>query len=84
MAHEVCKAGLAVKHQRSLAVTYDGIIAGEYVAHPIVERAPLVKSKALNALNHTLHAQRINHLKATGPRLGLLLSFGTNDLKSIG
>lgn len=81
LAHELRKAGLAVEQQRSLTITYDGIVAGEYVADLIVEQALLVELKAANALNEAHHAQCINYLRASGLRLGLLLNFGMKRLE---
>ena len=81
LAHELRKAGLAVEQQRSLTITYDGIVAGEYVADLIVEQALLVELKAANALNEAHYAQCINYLRASGLRLGLLLNFGMKRLE---
>ena len=81
LAHELRKAGLAVEQQRSLTITYDGIVAGEYVADLIVEQALLVELKAANALNEAHHAQCIDCLKAPDLHLGFLLNFGMKRLE---
>jgi GxxExxY protein len=81
LAHELRKAGLAVEQQRGLTITYDGIVAGEYVADLIVERALLIELKTVTALNVAHHAQCINYLKAFGLKLGLLLNFGMKRLE---
>jgi len=81
LAHELRKAGLAVEQQRGLTITYDGIVAGEYVADLIVERALLIELKTVTALNEAHHAQCINYLKASGLKLGLLLNFGMKRLE---
>ena len=57
-------------------------MVGEYLADPIVERVLLVELKAVNPLNEAHHAQRIDYLKALGPRPGSLLDFGTKRLES--
>jgi GxxExxY protein len=81
LARELRKARCGAEQQRSLTITYDGIVAGEYVADMIVERAPLVELKAVNALNETHHAQCINYLRASCLRPGLLLNFGMKRLE---
>ena len=81
LARELRKAGLAVEQQRGLTITYDGIVAGEYVADLIVERALLIELKTVTALNEAHHAQCINYLRASGLKLGLLLNFGVKRLE---
>jgi GxxExxY protein len=81
VAHEIRKAGLAAAQQRGIAVWYDGIIIGEYVADMLVEEAILVELKAVKALDDGHRAQCLNYLKATGLRLCLLLNFGTPRLE---
>ena len=81
LAWELRKAGLAVEQQRGLTITYDGIVAGEYVADLIVERALLIELKTVTALNEAHHAQCINYLRASGLKLGLLLNFGVKRLE---
>lgn len=52
LAHELRKAGLAVEQQRGLTITYNGIIAGEYVTDLIVENAwPCVRSEGAGVGN---------------------------------
>ncbi len=81
LARELRKAGFGIEQQRSLTITYDGIVAGEYVADLIVEQALLVELKAANALNEAHHAQCIDCLKAPDLHLGFLLNFGMKRLE---
>ena len=81
LARELRKAGFGIEQQRSLAITYDGIVTGEYVADMIVERALLVELKAANALNEAHHAQCINYRRASGLCSGSLLNFGMKRLE---
>jgi len=75
LAHELRKAGLGVQQQHAMAVRYDGIIVGEYIADFLVERLILVELKVVKALDDVHIAQCMNYLRATGLRLCLLMNF---------
>jgi GxxExxY protein len=77
LAHELRKQGLQVDQQRPVDVYYDGIIVGVYVADLIVEGIVPVELKATKALDQAHRAQCLNHLRATGFQIGLLINFGT-------
>jgi GxxExxY protein len=76
LLHELRKAGLKAEQQKRLAVRYDGILVGEYVADLIVEDTVLVEIKAAENLDKAHMAQCLNYLKATGLGLCLLINFG--------
>lgn len=75
LAHELRKAGLTVQQQYSMAVRYDGIIVGEYVADFLVNGLILVELKAVKSLDDIHVAQCMNYLRTTGLRLCLLMNF---------
>ena len=75
LAHELRKAGLGIQQQYAMAVRYDGIIVGEYIADFLVERLILVELKVVKALDGIHIAQCMNYLRATGLRLCLLMNF---------
>ena len=77
MAHELRKAGLAVQQQAGIAVNYDGVIVGDYVADLLVENVVLVELKAVKTIDNVHFAQCMNYLKATGLQVCLLINFGT-------
>lgn len=81
LAHELRKAGLKVKQQHGITVTYDGVKLGDYVADLLVEDALLVGLKVANALDDSHRLQCVNYLKATSLRLCLLLNFGRQRLE---
>jgi GxxExxY protein len=81
LAHELRKAGLAVVQQQAIAVHYDGIVAGEYVADMLVDDTIVVELKAVRALDKAHMAQCINYLAATGLHLCLLLNFGKSRVE---
>ena len=76
LVHELRKAGLKVKPQYPIAVYYDGIVVGEFIADLLVEEAVLVELKALKAMGEKEDAQCLNYLKATNLTLCLLINFG--------
>jgi GxxExxY protein len=82
LIHEVRKAQLAVEQQKSLAVIYDGIVVGEYIADMVVENRVLIEVKAVRSLDEVHFAQCMNYLKATRMNLCLLMNFGTQGLRS--
>jgi GxxExxY protein len=76
MVHELRKSGLSVQQQKSVTVTYDGIIVGEYLADLLVEEKVLVELKSVRALEDAHTAQCLNYLAATGFPICLLINFG--------
>lgn len=76
LAHELQKAGLDIRQQAPIRVTYDGVTVGEYTADLVVDGRLMLELKAVKALDDIHVAQCINYLKATGLRLCLLINFG--------
>ena len=76
LAHELRKAGSVVEQQKGIAVRYDGIIVGEYVADLVVDQAVIVEVKTAKALDSGHVAQCLNYLRATGLKVSLLINFG--------
>jgi GxxExxY protein len=81
LAHELRKAGPTVAQQHGMAVTYDGVIVGEYIVYLLVENFLLVELKYAKALNLIHSAQCLNYLKTTGLRFCLLFNFGAPRLE---
>ena len=75
LAHELRKVGLGVQQQYAMAVRYDGIIVGEYIADFLVEKLILVERKVVRALDDIHIVQCMNYLRATSLRLCLLMNF---------
>jgi len=76
LAHELRKAGMSVRQQSPVRVTYDGVIVGDYTADLLVQDRVLIELKAVRALDNVHLAQCLNYLKATGLRICLLMNFG--------
>jgi GxxExxY protein len=81
LAHEMREAGLSLEQQKGIAVYYNGMVVGEYVADLVVEDTVVVELKASKALDSAHTAQCINYLKATGLHLCLLLNFSRPRLE---
>jgi len=81
LLHECRKAGMDVRAQYPIHVTYDGVVVGEYAADLLVEGQLLVELKTVKALDDIHLAQCLNYLKATGFRTCLLLNFGKPSLE---
>ena len=58
-----------------MAVRYDGIVVGEYIADFLVNGLILVELKVVKGLDDIHVAQCMNYLRATGLRLCLLMNF---------
>jgi GxxExxY protein len=78
---ELRKAGLAVEHQRPVAVRYEGVIVGDYIPDLIVENQVVVEVKTVDFLERAHRSQAVNYLRATGLRVCLLLNFGQRRLE---
>ncbi len=81
LAREFELCGIQYERQKSLAVTYKGMIVGEFRADFLVEEKVVVELKAIKKLSEIEEAQLINYLKGTGYRVGLLLNFGARSLE---
>ncbi len=77
---ELASSGLKVEKQKSIAVTYEGSVVGEYFADVLVNDQVIVEVKAVKSIEEIHQAQLLNYLKATGIHLGLILNFGTPRL----
>jgi len=75
MAHELKKLGLGVRQQWLIAVTYDGVVVGDYTADLLVEDTVLLELKAVRSLDDAHKAQCLNYLAATGICVCLLINF---------
>ena len=75
MAHELRKDGLKVEQQSCIAVYYDGVVVGDYVADLVVNELVIVELKSIKVLEEIHAAQCINYLAATGRPVCLLINF---------
>ncbi len=59
-----------------LAVSFEGVIVGEYRADLIVEGKVIVESKIAEKIVPVHEMQLVNYLRATRMNVGLILNFG--------
>jgi len=81
LAYELGKAGLLIECQKQIAVIYDGIVVGDFVADMFVAGTVIIESKAIQALHPANEVQLVNYLTATRTNVGLLFNFGSERLQ---
>lgn len=80
--HELRKAGLEVKRQTDILITYDGLVFEEGLRLDVlVEDLVICEIKAIDHVNPVWKAQVISHLKLTNKRLGYLINFHVEVIK---
>jgi GxxExxY protein len=82
LAVEFSKRGILFQREVTLPIFYKSIrLSTPYRIDFICLEAIAVELKALSKLSGTEEAQLINHLKASGLEIGLLLNFGARSLE---
>jgi len=74
-ALEIGKSGLLVQQQFPIAVKYDSVVVGEFLADLLVEKTVLVELKAVKLLEEVHVAQCLNYLRVTNLPVCLLINF---------
>jgi GxxExxY protein len=73
--------GLGFESQKTVEIYFEGAAVGLYYLDFLVEGKVVVELKALPELNSSHLAQTITYLAGTGCQIGLLINFGTSELK---
>ena len=81
LSHELRQIGLNHKCEHPIAVRYDGIVVGNFVADLFVDDSVIVENKAVQNLTTAHEVQLVNYLTATGIEIGLLVNFGAASLE---
>ena len=82
LTHEIIKAGLNVRRQVDLPISYDGITFDEGLRLDLlVDEKVVCELKAVDQVNPVWEAQILSHLKLTGLRLGFLINFNVALIK---
>ena len=81
LSHELRQAGVKHECERSIAVVYDGITVGNFIADLFVDDCIIIENKAVQSLVVAHEVQLVNYLSATGVEIGLLLNFGAKRLE---
>ena len=75
LAIELSKHGLVVETQKPVKGFYENQIVGDYFADLVIESEVIIELKAVKELAPEHSAQLINYLKASNPKVGLLINF---------
>ena len=78
---ELLRRGFRVELEKRITVRYKDVVVGEYDADLLVEDVVLVEVEIAAQYDKRDEAQLLNELKATGIKLGLLLSFGRSKVE---
>ena len=68
--------------QPSFLVRYREDVVGDYIPDLLVANSVIVEIKATDSLSRVHQAQCMNHLRATGLKVALLLKFGVPHLET--
>jgi GxxExxY protein len=68
--------GLTVESQKPIAVYYEEILVGEFIADILVAEKIIVELKSVRTITPSHEVQLVNYLTATGKTVGLLINFG--------
>ncbi|MBL7127865.1 MAG: GxxExxY protein [Ignavibacteria bacterium] len=81
--HELNKAGLDVKRQSPIAVTWDDLKMDHgFRADLIVENKVIIEVKSIEAIAPVHQKQLLTYLKLTDIKLGLLVNFNVALIKN--
>jgi GxxExxY protein len=76
MMIKIAQKNLTAVQQVPVNVFFEKQLVGEYFPDLLVENKVIVELKAVSTLSKAHEAQLVNHLKATGIKVGLLVNFG--------
>jgi GxxExxY protein len=83
LAHELKRRGLAVARQVPIPIQYDSILFDEgFRADIIVEEKVIVELKSVEHVAPVHKKQLLTHLRLADKRLGLLINFGEELIKT--
>ncbi len=77
---ELRRSMLDAEQQKTLQVTYEGVVVGEYTPDLVIRGSVIVELKAVKAIDEVHQAQLLNYLRASGLHVGLILNFGKQKL----
>ena len=76
------KNGIKAQNQVRFSVIFEEQNIGDFIADIVVEDKIILEIKSIKELKNIHKTQTINYLKASGLKLGILLNYGENKLKS--
>jgi GxxExxY protein len=72
---ELQRRRLRVQTEKTVVITYEGIVVGTHRLDLVIEQQAIVEVKTVEAISKAHYAQVRSYLKATGLRLGILVNF---------
>ena len=81
LTFELRRAGLTVELEKHVAVKYEHVIVGDFIADLLVDDILICELKASTGLSKADEVQLVNYLTATNHDSGLVLNFGTASLQ---
>ena len=78
---ELLRRGATAEIERRIQVQYRGVVVGDYDADLIVDDRVAVEIKVAPQYDKRDEAQLLNELKATGLKVGMLVSFGRTKVE---
>jgi GxxExxY protein len=81
MQVELQRSGFKAEIESPIKVKYRSVIVGEFRADLLVNEAVIVELKTAKNYNAEDEPQLLNELKATGIKVGLLISFGRTKVE---
>ena len=80
---EMCRRGMKTAREVEIEVKFKGEVIDTYRLDIVVEDKIILELKAVDELHPRHQAQLLSYLRASGLRLGLLVNFGSNELKIV-
>lgn len=81
LTYELSRQRFNLESQYPINVYYEGIIVGEFYADILVQESVLVEIIAVDHLTEQHKKKCLNHLKASGLKVCLLINFGVTELE---
>lgn len=83
LAYELNKCGISFERQKSIEVTYDEVCMGiGFIADFIIESKLILELKSVEFIRPVHLKQVLTYLRLTDIKLGLLVNFNDNLIKS--
>jgi len=82
LCHELVKAKIPFESEKTVEVTYDGIVCGKFRMDIVIEGKIILELKAIECLLDVHLAQALSYLKATGFKLTILINFEQKSLET--
>ncbi len=80
---ELQQRGIPVEREVSIDIIYKGLPIDRYRLDIVVDEKVIIELKAVDELHPRHAAQLLSYLKASGLRLGLLVNFGSDQVRIV-